>query len=157
MMPEFGEISQVAIVVKDMWKTVKSYHELFGWKPWNIYICKPPKHVDTYLHGKPVTYTMQIAETLVGSIGFEVIEPLEGPSIYKEFLQEKGEGLHHIACFKVTDYDKTVAAFAKKGVPVLMGGTIDGLRYCYVDAIPSLKVVLETGDAGSLKPDSTYP
>ena len=28
---------------------------------------------------------------------FELLQPLEGPSIYREWLDEHGEGLHHVA------------------------------------------------------------
>ncbi len=89
-------MTQVAIVAKDLRKTIETYHRMLGWGPWNVYVLKPPRLHHTIVRGKSLHYTMQIAETHVGPIGFEIIEPLEGPSIYKEFLEQKGEGLHHV-------------------------------------------------------------
>ena len=40
------------------------------------------------------------AETHVGDMGFELLQPLEGPSIYREWLDEHGEGLHHFAVMR---------------------------------------------------------
>ena len=42
------------------------------------------------------------AEVHAGPIVFELIQPLDGPSIYKEWLDEHGEGLHHVACMRPT-------------------------------------------------------
>ena len=33
----------------------------------------------------------------MGSLEIELIQPLEGQSPHKEFLDSKGEGIHHIA------------------------------------------------------------
>ena len=157
-MDEVKKVSQVGIVVRDMHKTIELYHKTLGWGPWSIYVCKPPRHTDTILRGRRVNYTMQLAETRLGSMLFEIIEPLEGPSIYKEFLEEKGEGLHHIACFKTRGLNDTVARFEQMGVEILMSGKIDSVRYCYMNTEPLLKIIYETGnDAELAQPDSTYP
>ena len=37
-----------------------------------------------------------------GPVVFELLQPLDGPSIYKEWLEEHGEGLQHIACMRPT-------------------------------------------------------
>ncbi len=42
-------------------------------------------------------FTMIGAGTHVGPIVVELLQPENGPSIYKEWLDEHGEGLHHIA------------------------------------------------------------
>ena len=42
------------------------------------------------------------AECHAGPVVFELLQPLEGPSIYKEWLEERGEGLHHVACMRPT-------------------------------------------------------
>ena len=39
---------------------------------------------------------MLAAVTQIGNIQLELIQPLNGPNIWKEFLEEKGEALHHI-------------------------------------------------------------
>ena len=107
-------ISQIAIVVKDIDEALERYNRALGWGPWNVYEHKPPALHDTYLHGKPTHFTMIGAETHVGPIVVELLQPDEGPSIYKEWLDAHGEGLHHIAVMRPTpaESDATEHHFA---------------------------------------------
>jgi Glyoxalase/Bleomycin resistance protein/Dioxygenase superfamily len=156
------EISQIAVVCSDLQKAMEQYLKLLGWGPWNVYQHEPPRLHDTQLHGKPTEYTMLGAETHVGDMGFELLQPLEGPSIYKEWLEQRGEGLHHVAVM-LHDFDESTQLkqkFAEIGASVLMGGRIgETIEFYYLDTEPSLKIVLESGSghAIDLVPDWVYP
>lgn len=155
-------ISQIAIVVKDIHAAMEAYQKALGWGPWNVYEHKPPSLHDTHLHGEPQEYTMLGAETHVGPIVVELLQPVDGPSIYKEWLETKGEGLHHIACMAHTqeESDAIKARFADMGAGVMMGGRIgESIEYFYLDTEPLLKVIIESGSghAVDLKPAYTYP
>ncbi|MBA2513375.1 MAG: VOC family protein [Solirubrobacterales bacterium] len=155
-------ITQIAIVVHDIRDALARYHRALGWGPWNVYEHAPPTLHDTVLHGKPTEYSMIGAETHAGPIVVELLQPLEGPSIYKEWLEEHGEGLHHIAVMRPTpeESDATKQHFADLGAKVLMGGRIGAsIEFYYLDTEPQLKVILEsgTGHAVDLKPAWTYP
>ena len=39
---------------------------------------------------------MKLSVARTGNTMWELIEPVDGPSIYQEFLDERGEGLHHL-------------------------------------------------------------
>ena len=110
-------ITQVAIVVHDIRDALEKYHRALGWGPWNVYEHKPPALHDTYLHGKPAEYSMIGAETHAGPVVVELLQPLEGDSIYKEWLEEHGEGMHHIAVMRPTQEqsDETKQHFADAG------------------------------------------
>ena len=41
-------------------------------------------------------YSMKLALAWTQDFMWEVVQPLEGPSIYKEFLAKRGEGMHHV-------------------------------------------------------------
>lgn len=158
--PPGMKITQVAIVVKDLKKTMEKYHQIMGWEPWSVYEHKPPVLRDTEVRGKKVKYTMLGAEVHCDPIDFEILQPLEGPSIYKEFLREKGEGLHHVSVVNPAhNVRKALAGFKKDGVEVLMSGRIEGIEFYYLDTDPVLKMVAETvsGHAIALKPSYTYP
>lgn len=159
--PPGMRISQVAVVVKDLRKTMEAYTKIMGWKPWSVYEHKPPILHHTMLHGKPETFSMLGAEVHCNPIDFEILQPLEGPSIYKEFLEEKGEGIHHVAVVNSTDdVDAALANFKKNGVEVTMEGRLgEGIRFYYLDTDPVLKMTAETvsGHAISMKPIYTYP
>ena len=98
-------ISQIAVVVRDISKSLKDYTENLGWGPWSVFDYKPPLLHDTYVRGEPVEFRMIGAETHVGDLGFELIQPVSGPSIYQEYLDTYGEGVQHIACMKHTTQD----------------------------------------------------
>lgn len=156
------QISQIAIVCHDLQRTMEQYTKLLGWGPWNVYRHEPPRLHDTELHGEPAAYTMLGAETHVGDMGFELLQPLEGLSIYREWLDEHGEGLHHVAVM-LHDFDESTELrkrFAEVGAKVLMGGRIgEAIEFYYLDTEPSLKVILESGSghAIDLVPDYVYP
>jgi catechol 2,3-dioxygenase-like lactoylglutathione lyase family enzyme len=155
-------ISQIAIVVRDIDDALEKYTRVLGWGPWNVYEHKPPALHHTYLHGEPTEFTIIGAETHVGPIVVELLQPDEGPSIYKEWLDEHGEGLHHIAVMRPTpdESDEAQRHFDQLGAGVLMEGRIgESIRFYYLDTEPLLKVIFEsgTGHAVDLRPVRTYP
>jgi hypothetical protein len=156
------QISQIAVVCHALQKTMEQYTKLLGWGPWNVYRHEPPRLHDTALRGQPTGYSMLGAETHVGDMGFELLQPLEGPSIYREWLETHGEGLHHVAVM-LHDFDESSALkeeFAQVGASVLMGGRIgETIEFYYLDTEPSLKIILESGSghAIDLVPDYVYP
>jgi methylmalonyl-CoA/ethylmalonyl-CoA epimerase len=155
-------ISQIAVVVSDLERTMEQYTKLLGWGPWNVYRHEPPRLHDTTVHGDAVEYTMLGAETHVGDMGFELLQPLEGPSIYKDWIEQRGEGLHHVAVM-LHDFEESTRlkqSFAQAGSPVLMGGRIgETIEFFYLDTEPALKIILESGSghAIDLIPDYVYP
>jgi methylmalonyl-CoA/ethylmalonyl-CoA epimerase len=162
MHPGTLAITQIAVVVRDLRKTMDLYHKTLGWGPWSVFEYGPPLLHDTLLRGVPTYYTMIGAEAHVGPIGVEIIQPLEGPSIYKEWLEEKGEGVHHIACMKQSwsDASALLKRFEDMGMKPMMEGSIGKtIRYFYLDTEPMLKFILESGSghAIDLQPSYVYP
>ena len=79
-------VSQVSLVVNDLHRTMERYYEAFGWTGWRVFDHVEPVHHGTELRGKPVPYSLRGAEVMVGDLNFELLEPLEGPSLWREFL-----------------------------------------------------------------------
>ena len=50
-----------------------------------------------------------------------MVQPLDGPSILAEWLERRGEGLHHVAVL-VESLDDTIAAMAEAGYACLQHG-----------------------------------
>lgn len=151
-------LSQVCVVVHDLDKTMHEYARRFGWGPWSVFEYQAPLLHDTYLRGEPTEFSMIGAEVVAGPIGFELIQPTGGRSIYQEFLDEHGEGVQHLAVMKhsVADSD---ALIADLDAPRLMGGRIgESIEFYYLDTAQPLKVVIEsgTGHAIDLKPTRIY-
>ena len=141
-------ITQVAIVVQDIRAAMDASRRALGWGPWNVCEHRPPLLHDTRLRGEPTAYTMVGAETRVGPLVVELIEPGEGPSIYKEWLERHGEGLHHVACMahSAAGADALKARFAALGAGELMGGRIgESIEFHYLDTEPLLHATVESG------------
>lgn len=155
------KITQIGVVVKDLKKTMRDYYDTLGWGPWYVYELKKPRHHHTELRGENVEYTTRIAETRVGDIDFELIEPISGPNIYTDYLEKYGEGLHHIACMGSNSSSEDIfRQFSENGFKKTMTGRIDKeIEYYYLDTDSKLKVIFESGSghARSLKPDWIYP
>ncbi len=156
-------ISQVAVVVKDIVAAMKTYHELFGWGPWNVYEHVPPKLHDQHLHGEASNYSMIGAECEVQpGLIFELIQPLEGDSIYKEHLAKYGEGVQHIAMMSHSpeESDAFKQRFQDAGFELSMGGRIgETIEFYYLDTMPAVHFVAESGSghAIELTPVRQYP
>ena len=89
---KLGDVLQVGLVVRDLKKSMETYWTLLGIGPWKIYTYAPPMLCEATLRGTRTEYSMRIACAQAGPTQLELIEPLNGPSIYKEHLAAKGEG-----------------------------------------------------------------
>jgi hypothetical protein len=155
-----GDVSQVGIVVKDLRKAVKSFWETLGIGPWYIYTYAPPLLREPMVRGKPVAYSMKVAFANAGSVMMELIEPLRGPSIYKEFVAEKGEGLHHVHS-RHENVRAVLQAFQEMGIAVLMSGKYGTGEFYYLDTEPVLGIIYEIVKKkpviSRVAPEATYP
>jgi catechol 2,3-dioxygenase-like lactoylglutathione lyase family enzyme len=113
-----SEIRQVAIVVKDLQMVAKNYWDILGIGPWDVHEWEAPLVYDRTYHGKPAWAREKIALAQVGTLQLELVQPVEGDSIYQDFLIEHGEGLHHMN-FLVDDLDETAEILSKQGFPSL--------------------------------------
>jgi hypothetical protein len=157
--PAFTETLQIAIVVRDLDAAMRTYVREYGIGPWEIYEFNPETVTDMVKDDRPAEYAMRIALTKVGSVMWELIEPLDSASIYAEFLAEKGEGVHHLGV-GVTSYDETLSALRAKGHRVLQGGVYNGVKFAYLSTDRDLGVITEIFDwppGLTQEPDAVYP
>ena len=85
-------ITQVSLAVRDLDATMALYHRAFGWAPWQVFDHVPPVHHATELRGKQVHYSLRGAEVYVGSLNFELLQPLEGPEPLERVHRPAGRG-----------------------------------------------------------------
>jgi hypothetical protein len=157
--PAFTETIQIAVVVRDLEATMRTYVEDYGIGPWHIYEFNPDTVKDLREGGELVERSWRLALSQVGQMQWELIQPLDDESIYARFLAEKGEGLHHIGV-AVESYEETIAALEAKGRSVVLGGEYGGLNFAYLGTDGDLGVITEifSGAPGDdQKPDAVYP
>ncbi|MBV9165057.1 MAG: VOC family protein [Solirubrobacterales bacterium] len=156
-------ITQVSLAVRDLEQTMERYWRTFGWSGWDVFDHKPPAHHNTELRGEHVDYTLKGAEVMVGSLNFELLEPVDGPSLWKEFIDQRGEGVASIAVmFKTSDEGEAVKReFAGRGMPVTMKANIgDHIEYYYLDTQERFGCLIESGSghaADFVSPAYVYP
>ena len=138
-------IDHVSIIVRDLEATLREYVERGGVGPWAIYTYAAPDLQNMKVRGKPTSYSMRLALAWVGGILWELIQPLEGPSIYREFLDTRGEGVHHVGRVQQTDMPlrEALAAFEQRGIPQLMEGSYKGTDFAYVATDGPFKIAME--------------
>ena len=78
-----------------------------------------------FYRGQSGDFRFLMAFTQLGYVELELVQPLEGESIYSEFLREKGEGLHHIH-FDIPEVDAALQLWQEQGIEAIQSGT--GLR-----------------------------
>jgi methylmalonyl-CoA/ethylmalonyl-CoA epimerase len=139
---KIGEISQIGIIVRNLQKATDNYWSTLGIGPWMTMRIEPPLLADVIMRGKPVEASMMAAIAQNGNIQLELIQPLEGPSVWKEFLEQRGEGLHHVQSL-VQDPGTALVAFREMGVEVLMSGRIGDNIFYYMDTEPLLGTIYE--------------
>ncbi len=159
--PVFTETKQIALVVRDLEATMRTYVQEYGIGPWEIYEFNPDTVAEMVKDGKPAECAFRLAVTMVGSVQWELIQPLDDKSIYAEHLATKGEGLHHVAVGTATSYSDSLAEARAKGRRVLQGGHYEGVTFAYLSTDEDLGVITEIfdwpADLPPQKPDAVYP
>lgn len=128
-------IDQVGMVVPDAQAAAEQLHSLFGIGPFRV-IEWPIEGIDpqaTY-RGAPANFRIRVAFAQVGATQLELVEPVEGASVWSEFLESHGPGLHHVR-ITVPNFDETVVAFESAGIEQVCSGTgfHVGSKWVYFD------------------------
>jgi len=135
-------ICQVGLVVRDVEKSAQAYADLFGVDVPSWALTGPAEETHIRFRGQPTAARAKLAFFRFGGVDIELIEPVGGPSTWQEFLDTKGEGVHHIA-FRIEDMEGHVAMLKRKGMPLLQCGDYAGGSYSYIDGSLQLGVILE--------------
>jgi methylmalonyl-CoA/ethylmalonyl-CoA epimerase len=123
----FTDFVQIGVVVADLDKSAQALTEIFGIGPFRIIEWPPADRTDIerYYYGEPREFKARMAFTELGPVELELIQPLDGDSIWADFLRDRGGGIHHIR-FNVPDLEPMVEYLAGDGVQVAQMGS--GLR-----------------------------
>ena len=152
-----GDIIQIAHVVKDLDGAMKHFWEVFGIGPWDVYTFAPPALRESMVYGKPSDHTYKLAVAWVGDVQVELMQPLTGRSLYDEFLEKKGEGLHHVKLY-YKDCEQALKDFEAKGIKIIQSGKFDEDEFYYLDTEDLVGVVYEIGNNGKIRePERVYP
>ena len=155
-------VGQVALVVKDLDKTVKQYHEVFGIGPWHFYTYEKPLVKKMSYHGRPSDHGMRIALSYFGPMRVELIEIKHGDSVYKDFVGQHGYGIQHLG-FLVDDMTAALKQAEAAGYKMIQDGSGFGPdgdgHYAYLDTEFDFGFVMELIERPKRRypPEKVYP
>lgn len=158
--PWITGVRQICLAVEDCDATIRRYYDQVGIGPWAVWT---PKLTNTKIRGKTQPYSLRVAMAWTGDFMWEVVQPLEGPSIFREFLDEHGEGVHHVLVETGTeDFDQVLAEATARGLPPIMEGSWEETDFAYLQSEHALKTTIEVLRRspifkGRPEPDYYYP
>ena len=162
-----SETIQVCVVSRDHKRTMEGMVRL-GIGPWRVYHYRDaPSIKDAEYRGEAENFKMTLCLAWTGAMMWEIVEPLEGRTIYNDFLDEHGEGIHHVAFAWREDggteipYADQIGEFVKRGFPVIQSGLLkDVAQFHYLDTEAATSTTFEIYNLKSRdlpEPDEWYP
>ncbi len=129
-----NKIDHIGIAVKDLKKSIEQWKSYF-----KIEECSIEEIEERGI---------KLAQLKVGEgASIELISPLGEKSTLRNFLKNKGEGIHHI-CFKVQNIDKSVKELRKQGVKFVseepvMGASSSRIIFIHPDNLNGVLIELK--------------
>ena len=143
-MSAIRRLDHVAVVVRDTDEALRTFGDRFG---------LPVAHSESQPAGVRLTYLD------CGNAYLQLVEPTDPDHELARWLDEHGEGLHHI-CFGVDDALAAAAELAPDGAPTPVAGSGRGRVSAFVPGKPPHGVRLECTELepadGAAMPESVH-
>jgi hypothetical protein len=155
MVPSLAGLApfQIAFVVHDVERAAREFDARLAAGPWRGWIFGPQGERREY-RGAPAEWTLKLALN-DRTPQYELVEPLDGPSIHADWLAERGEGFQHVA-YVVESVAAVTAEMEAAGHPVVarinsFGAAGDGVA-AYYDTADVLGFLVE-----AIEPPAAMP
>lgn len=126
-----GAVIELCHVVRDMDAGIAHWIDVMGAGPFFVFDIDEPGSVD--YRGEPGDSAIKVGFAFSGELLIELIAPLrDTPSVFKEVLDTRGEGYHHVML--AIDYQRGWDRLSGAGFePALQGKLPDGAKYVLFD------------------------
>ena len=153
-----AKINQICEVSWNLEKTIERYWNNFGFGPWYIWEFFPPELHSCYYKGVKVEAAFRLALAQIGPIQYEITQPIYGLGIHRDWLETRGEGVHHLKMY-FPDIPKAKEMFAKKGIYVLQEGRYkEEDWHVFLDTQKEFGVIWEIGNCKDIgAPHKIFP
>ncbi|MFI3265593.1 MAG: methylmalonyl-CoA epimerase [Rikenellaceae bacterium] len=128
---EISHIEHIGIAVKDLAVSIPYWEQLLGTKCYNIEEVKEQK--------------VKTAFFKVGQTKIELLEPTEADSAVGKFIENKGEGVHHLA-FAVDGIENALGQAEESGIRLIdkaPRGGAEGLSIAFLHPKSTFGVLTE--------------
>ena len=157
-----NDVAQICILVPDIDKAVETWWNRFGIGPWHFYTYGKPLVKRMTRNGKAAEYKMKIALSYIGKMRIELIQPLEGDTVYQEFIDKHGYGVHHLGVL-TGNMEQSLKEAAEAGLSMTQDGAgfgpdYDG-HYAYLDTEDLICTTIEMIERPKRRnpPEKVYP
>jgi methylmalonyl-CoA/ethylmalonyl-CoA epimerase len=140
-----GSLQQVAFVVKDLTAGMEFFSRTMGVPRFYVIEDFGLKARDKTFRGRPAEQNFKLALAYSGDTQIELIQHLSGDTCYREHLERRGEGLHHLGFFLYDpeEYQRTLDSLGAGGYSPLMSGRFGTTRYTYFDTEATIGSIME--------------
>jgi len=90
-------VTQVGLIVRDIEAKARAWAAILGLPMPHIIVTDPVDIAQTEYQGHPTPARAKLAFFHMGQVDIELIEPIDGPSTWRDQLDAHGDSLHHIA------------------------------------------------------------
>jgi len=137
-------VMQICFVTDDLEKSARWFADLTGKPMPAVGVAASPETAQAVYHGRPAAVGCRLMMFEFGNIDVEFLQPGPEKSAWRDLLEQKGPGCHHIA-FKTRNLTARNAYLESKGHALLQRGEFDGGggRYAYYDTVKDLGLMIE--------------
>lgn len=140
-----GKIVEVCIVTEDCYRTMAGLVRL-GIGPFRVYTFDAETVTAPTYRGAASQFSLKVCFAINNGLTWEIMQPVGGRTIMREFLDAHGEGIHHLAfdC-EGAPWEQRLAAFGERGFsPIQSGRWVDQNSFCFFDTEAATTTCFET-------------
>jgi methylmalonyl-CoA/ethylmalonyl-CoA epimerase len=143
--PVFEKVTQVSIVVDDIYAYIKRFNDDYGIGPWVIMHFNKDNTRNMTIEGKPGEFEIKLALCDALNIQLELIQPMDDNETYAEFLKNHGPGIHHLCMQPAEGYKRIREILSERGYSETLIGGLDAgdMEFAYVDITEDLGFIVE--------------
>lgn len=142
MFEDYEVVTQIAMVVRDVDAIARVLAEILGTDVPEAHWTDPFSESLISYQGAPTDARARLAFFTMENLQIELIQPDGNPSTWQQFLDQHGEGIHHIA-FIVKDMEHEIARLSGIGLQLEQRGQYTGGEYAYLNGGEILPCLIE--------------
>lgn len=152
-------ITQIGLLVPDLVSGIANWSALLGRSDWLVYTYGPTTVPKLIFRGEQGRFSLRLGLSGSGP-QLELIQPLEGPSIYEEWIAERGYGPHHVG-FHVPLAQPVIEGLAAEGLSPVQSGAGYGMdgdgSFAYYDLVDEAGLYVEVIESPARRRPSERP
>jgi hypothetical protein len=139
-MSAFGELTQVSVITPDLEQTIIKLRAALGAGSFKVVTMDAPALFNRTYGGQPESWSMRLGISWIGNMQLEVIQPLGGKTVFRDYLEAKNgrPGIQHIFLDRTVSYEQALEQLSKAGYPLKQHGQMNAAGRLGILPMPAL-------------------